>query len=356
MDQTQNNRITLISYFLVVYGMCHALVDASCAFLVLGAIDVKTGLLPNIILYNALAFVLQVPLGWLLDKYKRPKLAAIIGVFCVLMAWLFLLMPFVAVIMAGVGNALFHVGGGQIALNIEPKKASYPGIFVAPGGVGLALGIYLAASPTILSLYAFPLALILFIVILVLTKVPAFSMPAKPGKKVNYLMLVIMLLLLSISIRSIVGLSVNFPWKTNVFLLILLTASVAMGKAFGGILADKFGWMKTGLTGLLLALPLLSFGNSYAVLGLIGAFVFNFTMPVTLVAISNSLPGKAGFSFGLTTLALFIGAVPTYTGYKGWFQIDWVIFILIFFALLFFYLGLRTFLKQRSVNEIRSLS
>jgi hypothetical protein len=43
-------------------------------------------------------------------------------------------------------------------------------------------------------------------------------------------------------------------------------------------------------------------------------FLFNFTMPITLVAISNTLPGRPGFSFGLTTLALIIGVIPTYAG------------------------------------------
>ncbi|WP_297096629.1 MFS transporter [uncultured Draconibacterium sp.] len=347
MPKIQSSSTSVITNFLIVYGLCHALVDASCAFLLLGAVDVRSGLLSYIILYNALAFVLQVPLGWLLDKYEQPKLAAITGVLIVLAAWFFLRTPAFAIVLAGFGNALFHVGGGQIALNIDHQKAKYPGIFVAPGGVGLALGIYLATSPVKMYLFVFPAALLLFALLLLFTKVPAYSVPQNPVKKINYFVLVVVLLLLSIAIRSVVGLTVNFPWKSNVYLLVLLTAVVALGKAFGGILADKFGWMKTGIFGLLLALPLLSFGSSYVVLGVIGALVFNFTMPVTLVAISNTLPGKAGFSFGLTTLALFLGAVPTYTEYKGWFQVDWVILIFILFALLFFYFGLRTLLKQK---------
>lgn len=345
MPNIQNNRTSVIACFLVVYGLCHALVDASCAFLLLGAVDIRSGLLSYIILYNALAFVLQVPLGWLLDKYEQPKLAAIAGVLFVLAAWFFLRSPAFAIVLAGFGNALFHVGGGQIALNIDHKKAKYPGIFVAPGGIGLALGIYLAASPLKMYLFVFPTVLLLFVLLLLFTEVPAYSVPKKTVKKINYFVLIIALLLLSIAIRSVVGLTVNFPWKSNVYLLVLLTAAVALGKAFGGILADKIGWMKTGIIGLLLALPLLSFGSSNVVLGVIGALVFNFTMPVTLEAISNTLPGKAGFSFGLTTLALFIGAVPTYTAYKGWFQADVVIFIFILFALLFFYFGLRMLLR-----------
>jgi FSR family fosmidomycin resistance protein-like MFS transporter len=160
-----------------------------------------------------------------------------------------------------------------------------------------------------------------------------------------------MLLMFSIAIRSVIGLTIYFPWKTNVYLLIFLTFSIAIGKVFGGILADRVGLMKAGLLGLLLAIPLLTFGATNPVMGLVGVFVFNFTMPVTLVAISNALPGRAGLSFGITTLALFIGAVPTFTHYKEWFKQEWVVFTFILLAAVFLYIGLRAFMKQKNALQ-----
>jgi FSR family fosmidomycin resistance protein-like MFS transporter len=41
-------------------------------------------------------------------------------------------------------------------------------------------------------------------------------------------------------------------------------------------------------------------------------FLFNMTMPITLVVISNIFWNRQGFAFGLTTLALIIGALPYY--------------------------------------------
>ena len=62
MPNFQSSRTSVITCFLVVYSLCHALVDASCAFLLLGAVDVRSGLLSYIILYNALAlFIGAVP-------------------------------------------------------------------------------------------------------------------------------------------------------------------------------------------------------------------------------------------------------------------------------------------------------
>jgi hypothetical protein len=70
---------------IVVYGAGHAVVDASCAVLIYGALwSGKNGLLYFIILFNILAFAMQAPLGFLLDKIKAPVISALFG--CVLTA------------------------------------------------------------------------------------------------------------------------------------------------------------------------------------------------------------------------------------------------------------------------------
>ena len=125
---------------------------------------------------------------------------------------------------------------------------------------------------------------------------------------------------------------------------------------FGGILADKLGWMKTGLSGLLLAAPLLAFGAAYPISGIVGIFVFNFTMPVTLVAISNVLPGRAGLAFGIASLALFIGAVPGYTNFLGWVKLEWIVFIFIICSAGFLYFGLSYYFHMKKANSLKQES
>jgi uncharacterized membrane protein (DUF2068 family) len=49
-------------------------------------------------------------------------------------------------------------------------------------------------------------------------------------------------------------------------------------------------------------------------------------MPVTLMAMWSLMPNKKGLSFGLTTVALFIGAVPAIIGNDLWMKNDWVVF------------------------------
>ena len=38
------------------------------------------------------------------------------------------------------------------------------------------------------------------------------------------------------------------------------------------------------------------------------------TMPITLGAVAETLPGHPGFAFGLTTLALLLGEIPFFLG------------------------------------------
>ena len=352
MDRPLVRKIPNVAVFLSVYGLSHALIDASCVFLLLGAIDVREQLLFYIVLYNALAFGLQVPFGFYLDKYVYPRSVSIIGLLCVCVAYFVITVPLLAVVLIGVGNALFHVGGGKVALEIDYRKACYAGIFVAPGGIGLALGIYLSMVYNPWFLLIFPIGLLVMSIALFFTKLPEKMPVEKTQQKVNYALVIIVLLMLSIAIRSVIGLTISFPWKSHVPLLILFTLAIALGKSIGGILADKFGWMNIGFGGLLVSIPLLLFGFTIPSLGIIGICLFNFTMPITLVAISNVLPNRAGFSFGLTTLALFLGALPTFTKYKTWFTQDWIVVSFIVLASIAFYFALKIMKKQNVTNNI----
>ena len=78
------------------------------------------------------------------------------------------------------------------------------------------------------------------------------------------------------------------------------------------MLADRFGFEKMGIGSLGIAAVLLGFCTIHPVLGLLGIFLFNITMPITLVALVNALKGRPGLAFGLTTLALILGALPYY--------------------------------------------
>lgn len=321
-----------ITPFISIYSFTHLVVDAACAFLLLGVLDLNGYTLVCLLLYNALAFVMQAPWGMWIDKGLNPRWAAIAGLVSIGLSFFFWEHVFVAVALAGIGNALYHVGGGSLVLRLKNKRTTYAGIYVAPGGIGLAIGSYLSYSQLYVNLLLFPILLIALALIVYFIKTPALEQEKEKERQSGYAILILAILLIPIAIRSLIGLSIDFPWKENQVLYILLIAAVALGKIGGGVLADKYGLMKIGVGGLIVSLPLLSFFPHIPLLGILGTLVLNFTMPITLIALLNVLPDNKGLSFGLSTTALFIGSLPVILGYTGWIESSWSVFSLIFLA------------------------
>jgi FSR family fosmidomycin resistance protein-like MFS transporter len=125
---------------------------------------------------------------------------------------------------------------------------------------------------------------------------------------------------------------VVFPWKIGFLLGFIFTIWVVFWKAFWWILADKFWLEKVWIVSLLASAFLLSFWNENIALWILGIFLFNMTMPITLIILSNSLQTRKGFAFGLTTLALIIWALPYYAdfGISNNFVIFWIILLSVF--------------------------
>jgi FSR family fosmidomycin resistance protein-like MFS transporter len=129
------------------YSVAHALVDATTVGLVLSLGGPDAQFFTLVLLYNILAFGTQFIFGIAVDRHRAARPAAAAG--CLLAG---LAVPSatvdhtLAVVLAGLGNSLFHVGGGSMSLSITPGRATAPGIFVAPGALGLFAGVMLARS------------------------------------------------------------------------------------------------------------------------------------------------------------------------------------------------------------------
>ena len=83
---------------------------------------------------------MQMPIGLLADKINRNAIFAAAG--CAFVALSFSISNFFVpcAVIAGLGNGLFHVGGGIDVLNVSKEKSSALGIFVSPGAFGLYSG------------------------------------------------------------------------------------------------------------------------------------------------------------------------------------------------------------------------
>ena len=304
-----------------ILSVAHAAVDFCCALLFFGTLKPEN-LLVGTVLYNACAFLFQLPLGVVADRLNRNLLFAAAG--CVLVATGSLLtaVPVAAMIVAGLGNGAFHVGGGIEVLNGAKDKAGPLGVFVSPGAIGLFLGRFYAKSLPALPAIVCALMALCAAAILLSARTEiregssnaplSFAVP-KGG------VLALVLLFLVVVLRSFTGFTAAF--STGGFLAnlpavlagLLPVLCLALGKAAGGFLADRFGARPTtvvslGLCALLLFFPL------HPALTLTALFLFNMSMPITLFAAAKLLRGAKGTAFGLLTAALFLGLVPQLFG------------------------------------------
>jgi len=334
---------------IAVYSVSHALVDATCAGTIFAIValsqDESQNLFQLIVIYDILAFSTQPVFGLWVDTFRVPVHSAVLGILLVAASTLFLPIPILAASISAIGNALFHVGGGVISLNLAAGRAALPGIYVAPGALGLMIGTLIGKGGHFIAWPFIQLLVGSAILILRIPK-PEAAAPHELSGNLKWFEMVILLLLVSIAIRSMVGLSLVFPWKSDPTLLVALTLAVVLGKALGGILGDRFGWATIAVSGLVVSAPLLTFFPQTPAIAIAGVFLFNLSMPITLICLAEMLPGKPGFAFGLTTLALIIGAWPTFTELRVFTSHQISIFAAILISVAALYVGLQLYVSH----------
>ena len=301
-----------------VYAVGHFCVDFACAFLLFRFARASEAWGTAMLLYNFCAFALQMPLGLMADALRRDRSFAVLGCVLVCLSALLSRNPLLLSILAGVGNACYHVGGGVAVLNAYEKRLGPLGLFVSPGAFGIFFGTMLGKG----SLPVLPVCGLLLItagLLIALAKgqrPPEIDVMARraPVYAVACLFLVVVL-------RSYLGFLFAFPWKTGAW-AVIATCGVVLGKTLGGYASDRLGMGRTSLVSLAGAAALFLFAGN-PVCGCLAIFLFNMTMPITLRAAADALEGMKGFSFGLLTFALFLGFLPTWLGWNalssGWF-------------------------------------
>lgn len=347
----------------ILYSLLHLLVDGVCALAMFGNfLSGEEGYF-YILVYNFCAFALQMPFGALLDILnascpgredgrQKSALFAAAGVFLVVAG------AFTHPAVLGIGNALFHVGGG-VGCILEDRAGHRHGrglgVFVAPGALGLYLGTLIAkGGPWKAWVWGIG-ALMLFLCLGALyvqrrrtgaeagrqadayrenrppeTLCPEAGQPTGgqrecgpeenagrcPGRGT---MGAALLCLAVVILRSYIGMSVSFPWKTGIAAGILAVLALAGGKAAGGFAGARYGFRKTAAVSLLPAAFFYFLSSSMPMsmgmpMGLAALFFFNMTMPITLYWMVCIFPKMPGFAFGFLTFALFLGFLPGYFG------------------------------------------
>ena len=331
---------------LTILTLGHFGVDMACLYFYFTNFP-QSGLvsiLGSALLYNFLAFALQAPIGYFFDKYQAKRSTSI-GLLLIIGGYFLGLwhQSSAGLILCGLGNAFYHVGG-SIGIACTGKKGLRDsGIFVSAGALGVSLGTYLANKGHGLSESFFATAtpgiLLLLIVLFLLQRTvsgPAKEKPSYLPAKTNTALL--LLSLLAVFIRSFGGLFFPtahqnlFLAPDNIAVTIFATAMASgitafLGKFLGGFLSIlntrilrkllpesgidlRTGNYLFGTVTLVLSAILLPFTGHVPFLCFLGILCFHAAMPVTLYELYCILPDRPGFAMGLSTVALFLGYLP----------------------------------------------
>jgi len=304
---------------LCVYTFSHFCVDFSCFFALFswfssGSHPEQTVAL-GFLVYNIIAFGFQPVIGFLCDEHGNIPFGAL-GCLLLASGLLFLQTPVMAVCIMALGNACFHIEGGIDSLRYADGKMARSGVFVSTGALGVAFGTLAGKSGGLSAYYVIALLIVCMTLIFVFCRKkeePGITRStfyiARPELSFGA---VVILSSVSIMIRSYAGVILPLAWKTTTFFFMLPAVGAFIGKASGGYLADRVGAKKIGVTSLLSAAVILTFGHTTPELYLMGIILFNMSMPITLCAVASCLPRNPGLAFGVTTLALLCGNVPTF--------------------------------------------
>ena len=334
----------------------HFLVDLACIFLVTAFLIPLCGDRMDwvwvVMIYNMFAFAFQLPIGALGDRLGASWNLAAMG--CVLIAaaygtaWIGAVafaggtgtggellfsgspvgaaLPILIALIAGVGNSCFHVGCGIAVLRRSRGRAAMPGVYVSTGAFGVYLGPILASRLGPFALGAAAGILVMLICAICLaragrtfvgsegenTKEESPQRNRSAAGPLSALMLIAASgLLLTVLLRSYAGTIMSFSWRSAPLLGLSFTLGIVLGKMLGGVIGDRVGWMKTALASLLGAAVLFAVAMEHPAAGIIAVFLFNMTMPITLTALADLMEELPGTAFGMTTLMLFLGTVPS---------------------------------------------
>ena len=317
MKKTANNN--LISGSLYFY--IHFVTEVICFFMLSRYAGNRPEIWLIFLSYDMLAFVPQAIIGRFSDRYPRLPLAAAGLLMMCAAAWCFeqISNPYFSLVVLCIGNCFVHVNGAEVTLRTAEGRLSGSAIFVSGGSFGVVTGKIL--SKTALTFWP--------VVVLTISALPMVFCAqrfisdektpyekqclnfdyAKPGIPKGA---IVAMAVTIVAVRGFMGYGIPTSWNKTMLQTILLFSFMGIGKAMGGILADRFGVRRTALVGSAVAAPLLMFGDNTMLVSLVGVMFFSMTMAITLAILVSVLPSTPGLAFGWTTIGLFLGTAPVF--------------------------------------------
>ena len=300
---------------LTLNAIAHLLVDGVCLAALFGAGAQDSQLMVAVMLYNTLAFTTQCLVGLWTDRTGLSRKAEPLAMILVAAGYFLPAGLLIRVVLIGLGNSFFHVCGGTVTLEQSRGRASPLGVFVAPGALGVIFGRLWPKLGPAFSICLIVLAALIFVTyrkespqkILPPAEDLHDSLPDYRGSA--FPLLATALLTVAVAVRAIGGSCAEFPWNTGAVTAIAMTFFVFAGKTAGGFVCDRLGASKSSAVSIVPAALLIAFLSASMPASLLGQFLLNLSMPVTLWLLYKLMPDEPGFAFGLAASALWPGTL-----------------------------------------------
>jgi len=267
-------------------------------------------------IYNILAFGGQYPVAILMEKINDTKKIIVCSYSLNAAAVaIFLFAPAIAIVLAGIASAIYHVAGGSYCA--ENNKATNIGLFAAPGVAGLIAGGFLAWKNYNIIPILLPVAIVFLFILIKLKFIKQFTGKNNSTNETqNYVVdrhdIIMILLLMIISLRSVTWNVFQLIYENNYQWLIAICIAAVIGKIAGGWLADKLGWRLYAVSSAIAAIPLLTLFKKELLLFCLGVGLLQSGIPATTSMLIHSLKGKTSRAIALSFgSAIVIGSAAS---------------------------------------------
>ena len=314
-------------YMVGICTMLHFLVDALClcCLYLMASCHSESSLLGVFLTYNVLAFMTQPVTGWWADCSRRPHWLLLSSVLLLMAAVLFsvfvmakLVVPstfsmMVVAVLLGMGNSIFHTWGGRQTVLKAGNDPRALGVFVSTGAFGLAVGAFWCSWQLLLVI----MILVSLLALVYVRHDTASNMAhadtsLKSRLRHGHVIVAILVLMAFVMFRSSMGEAFTSGMNKGGGVILLIGATAMLGKMSGGWLARHFGAMRSFVILLVSSLACYALGGTGIGIVLLGLFLINCTMPITLYWANTVLPGREGLAFGLLAAALIPGFLVAY--------------------------------------------
>lgn len=302
---------------LITETIAHFLLDFACFFLLAGdftASATSTVLLgAGYLIFLLLSFGLRPFFAVVLDEYPLLHTQALGCILTAIALFLPHTWSWIALFLAGIGSAVFHVGVLGEGVCFARGYFSRISILISSGVLGGAFGM-ISAQQTSLKAWIPGVALLISALLCFF-----FAEARKYPKRLRAFRnsvnrqipdgLTLILTLIPLFVIFLISVLIPTPWAEG-YLRLLPALTCSLGRGIGGIAADRFGPRKTSLACFGTALLLLTVFPHIPPLYCIGLGALSAPTAISFGASSAALPGRPHLAMGTCSAVILLASLP----------------------------------------------